>query len=180
MESLQWARIGRIGDRFADLDIGESRNADNFARAGFWNLHALNPLWQGKAGNGTRHGTLIANDGDLCPLTNNAVANAPNSDAAHKVVRCKVGDQHLQRVTRLMHRCWCSLKHAVQQWDQVGARLLHVARGGAGARICVDDGEVDLLLIRTEVEEELVNLVDHLLDARVWAVDLVDDEDDGE
>ena len=41
----------------------------------------------------------------------------------------------------------------------------------------VDDGEVDLLLVGVEVQEQLVGLVDDLGDARVGAVDLVDDED---
>ena len=41
----------------------------------------------------------------------------------------------------------------------------------------VDDRELDLLLVGVEVEEQLVDLVDDLLDARVGTVDLVDDED---
>ena len=76
-----------------------------------------------------------------------------------------------------MHRCWCRLKHHIQEWDQVGARLLQVKRCGAGTRIGVDDREVDLLLIRTKVKEELIDLVNDLLDACVGAIDLVDHKD---
>ena len=47
----------------------------------------------------------------------------------------------------------------------------------AGARARVQHGEVDLLLGRVEVDEEVVDLVEHLLDARVRPVDLVDDDD---
>ena len=50
--------------------------------------------------------------------------------------------------------------------------------GLSGARVRVDDREVDLRLVGVEVEEELVDLVDDLLGARVVAVDLVDDEHD--
>ena len=46
-----------------------------------------------------------------------------------------------------------------------------------GPRVAVDDRELDLLLVGVEVEEQLVDLVDHLGDARVGPVDLVDDED---
>jgi hypothetical protein len=53
-----------------------------------------------------------------------------------------------------------------------------VERGLAGARVAVDDREVDLRLVGVEVEEQLVDLVDHLGDAGVGAVDLVDHEHD--
>ena len=49
--------------------------------------------------------------------------------------------------------------------------------GPAGLRVAVDDRELDLRLVRIEVEEELVDLVDDLLDPRVRTIDLVDDED---
>ena len=52
--------------------------------------------------------------------------------------------------------------------------------GPTRARVRVDDREVDLRLVGVEVEEELVDLVHDLLGARVVAVDLVDDEDDGQ
>ena len=54
---------------------------------------------------------------------------------------------------------------------------LGVERRPARARVRVDDRELDLLLVGVEVEEQLVDLVDDLGDARVRAVDLVDHED---
>ena len=56
--------------------------------------------------------------------------------------------------------------------------LVGVEAGVAGARVRVDDRELDLRLVGVEVEEELVDLVDDLLDPRVRPVDLVDDEHD--
>ena len=47
----------------------------------------------------------------------------------------------------------------------------------AGPRVRVDDRELDLALGGAEVDEQLVDLVDDLGDARVRAVDLVDHED---
>ena len=180
MESLKWARIGRVSDRLTDLNVGESGNADDFARASLSNFDALDSLRQGEAGDGASDGASLTNDRNLCPLANNAVANATDSDAPDEVVGGKVGDQYLQRVTRLVHWCWCGSKYAVEERNQIRARLFHVARSGAGACIRVDDWEVDLRLVGTKVKEEFVDLVDHLLDAGIWAVDLVDDEDDGE
>ena len=53
--------------------------------------------------------------------------------------------------------------------------LLH--RRAAGAGVGVDDRELDLVLGRVEVEEQLVDLIDHLGDAAVGPVDLVHDQD---
>ena len=55
-----------------------------------------------------------------------------------------------------------------------------VEAGLSGARVRVDDRELDLRLVGVEIEEELVHLVDDFLGARVVAVDLVDDEHDGQ
>ena len=44
---------------------------------------------------------------------------------------------------------------------------LVVQRGDAGLGVAVDDRELDLLLVGVEVEEQLVDLVDDLGDARV-------------
>ena len=41
----------------------------------------------------------------------------------------------------------------------------------------VEDGEVELMLVGVEVDEEVVDLVEDFLRARVGAVDLVDDDD---
>jgi hypothetical protein len=49
-------------------------------------------------------------------------------------------------------------------------------RGGAGLRAGVEHGEVELLLGRVEVDEQVVDLVEHFLHARVGPVDLVDDQ----
>ena len=61
--------------------------------------------------------------------------------------------------------------------SSIGSPGLVVQRGDAGLGVAVDDRELDLLLVGVEVEEQLVDLVDDLRDARVGPVDLVDDED---
>ena len=60
------------------------------------------------------------------------------------------------------------------------ARSSAVEAGLSGARVRVDDREVDLRLVGVEIEEELVHLVDDFLRACVVTIDLVDDEDDRE
>ena len=49
----------------------------------------------------------------------------------------------------------------------------------AGTRVRVHDREVDLRLVRVEVQEELVDLVHNCFGTSVRPVDLVHNEDDG-
>ncbi len=44
-------------------------------------------------------------------------------------------------------------------------------------RVGVDHGEVELILHGVQIDEQIVDFVEHFLDARVRTVDLVDDDD---
>ena len=70
----------------------------------------------------------------------------------------------------------CSRIRSKSGWRS-SVELVRFGPGVPGARVAVDDRELDLALVRVEVEEELVHLVDDLGDARVGPVDLVHDED---
>ena len=85
----------------------------------------------------------------------------------------------LQRMVGLVGRRRDVLDEQLHQHGQVGRGVLgrRVERGPAGPGVGVDDREVDLLLVGVEVEEQLVDLVDHLVDPRVGPVDLVDRDD---
>ena len=52
-----------------------------------------------------------------------------------------------------------------------------VRLGDAVARDGVDDREIELLLGGVEIDEQVVDLVQHFLDARIRPVDLVDHHD---
>ena len=64
-----------------------------------------------------------------------------------------------------------SLSAGIRTVLRLGKRRDAVARAG------VDDGELDLVLIGVQVEEEVVRLVDDLVDPGVGTVRLVDAED---
>ncbi len=54
---------------------------------------------------------------------------------------------------------------------------MDVGAGGAGLGHGVEDGEVELLLLGVEVDEQVIDLVEDLLGAGIGAVNLVDDDD---
>ena len=66
-------------------------------------------------------------------------------------------------------------KH-VEEWAQVVRELIRLEAGATCSPWRIRS-ELDLALVCVEVEEELVHLVHDLVDSRIWAVDLVDHED---
>ena len=93
--------------------------------------------------------------------------------------RVEVRDERLQRVALLVGRRGDVLEDEIEQRPEVGLERVGVGveRCATRLRVAVDDRELDLALVRVEVEEELVDLVHDGVDPRVGAIDLVDDED---
>ena len=65
----------------------------------------------------------------------------------------------------------------VEQRPQVGAGLCQVGGRRAGLGVRVDHRKLDLELVGAEVDEQLVDLVEHLRRPRVGSVDLVERHD---
>ena len=95
VESFERSRICRVGDRLANLNIGETCNANNLTGSSFSNLNTLNPHRQRERRHRPADRALFAEDGDLRPLAHDPVANASNGDAPNEVICRKVRDQHL-------------------------------------------------------------------------------------
>ncbi len=69
------------------------------------------------------------------------------------------------------------LQHQVEEGGEVGALDALLQRGPAGPGVRVDDRKVDLRLVGIEVEEELIDLIDHLADPGIGPIDLVHHQD---
>ncbi len=106
-----------------------------------------------------------------------AVEDTPDGDAAQVVAGVQVGDQGLQRRIHIAARCRCVRDDGVEQRLQVFARHQDVRGGRALACVRVKHGEVELVFSGVQVDEEVVDLIEHFADARVGPVDLVDDHD---
>ena len=72
------------------------------------------------------------------------------------------------------------LDEQVEERPEVRARDGEVAGRRAQLRVRVHDRELDLVLVRPEVHEQLVDVVEHLGRPCVRAVDLVERHDDGQ
>src|SRR5207249_15246 len=74
---------------------------------------------------------------------------------------------------RRRHRRQDRLEEGLERAPGLG----ELERGGARPGVRVEDRELELVFGRLQVDEEVVDLVEHLGGARVAPVDLVDDDD---
>ncbi len=68
----------------------------------------------------------------------------------------------------------------LEQQLEVAALAVGAAQGDARLGVGVEDGELQLVLVGPQVDEQVVELVLHLGDAPIRAVDLVDHRDQGQ
>ncbi len=100
--------------------------------------------------------------------------------AAEVVGIVKIRDQHLEGLVGIVFRSGELVEHGLEEGLEVHLLVLGVVHGHAVAAHGVEHRELELAVVGAKVDEEVVDFVDHLFDARVLAVDLVDDHDDGQ
>ena len=189
-ETRQRARIGRVGDRVADGHVGNAGDGDDVARPGLGDVDPLDALGRGQAGDGAgqrdraarldravgRVG-LLTDDRDALAHAQRAVPDPADGHAADVVVGRQVGDEQLERMVGRVRR-WRGGRHQrVEERPQVGARHWPDPASPCPLGVGVEDREVELRGARAEVDEQLVDRVEHLGRARVATVDLVDRHD---
>ena len=179
----QRPRIVRVGDRLADRHLGQPGERDDLAGPGLVGGDAFERLGDvelgrpGRSRSCRRRGTRRSG----APLRSDPVADPQQRQPADVGARVEVRDERLERVLRGRGSAPESSRGASRTAGfRSGASSSGVEPGTPGARVCVDDRELDLRLVGVEVEEELVDLVHDLFRPRVRPVDLVDDEHDRE
>ena len=63
-----------------------------------------------------------------------------------------------------------------KQRTQIGGFIFHLDLRDASSGIGVDHRKIELILMRVEIDEQIVNFVEHFLDAGVGTINFVDDE----
>ncbi len=138
----------------------------------------------GDPGPGDRAVTLAPRD--RLALLDLALDDAQQREATEVRRRVEVGDPGLERCTLVVGRRRDVVEQDLDEFGEVlvplaldddAVRLVEIEGRPAVATRAVHDGELDLMFLRVEVEEEFVHLVDDLGRASVGAVDLVDHQD---
>src|SRR5690606_19350150 len=177
-DRLQRLRVLGRRHRLADHDAFDAREADDVAGCRLVRLDALQPFERVElrdlrlfdAAIELAHGNLIA---DL----HAAIEDAADGEASEVVAGVEVGDEHLERPPGIAGRRRNAFDDRVEQRTQVRALGFECRARDAVARDGVEDGEVEQVFGRVEVDEQVVDLVDDRLRPRVLPVDLVDDHD---
>src|SRR2546421_9888765 len=105
-------------------------------------------------------------DGNLIANRYRAVKDAANGETAHILVVIEIGHQHLQRQAIIAARRGDRSQDLFKERAQVRALTIKLVLGHAVARNGVEDGEFELLIVRIEGNEEIVNFVHDFLRAR--------------
>ena len=117
-------------------------------------------------------------DGDVFAGAQRAVEDARDRQAAEIVAVIEVGDQHLQRPVGIaLAAAGMVSTMASNSGRKFSPGLFDVGRRRARLGVGVEHGKVELVFAGVEIDEQVVDLVQHFLRARVGAVDLVDDQD---
>ena len=191
----QRAHVVGVGDRLADRDVGEAGDRDDVAGAGALGGVALERAGLEQLGDaGAADGAVGAHPGDRLALLQRAVEDAQQREAAEERAGVEVRDPRLQRCLVVVRRRRHVLEDRLEQRLEVvvvgqAAVLGTVAGCRAGATARVDDRHIEERVdvevghvvdeVARQAQQQVVRLFLDLGDARVGAVGLVDQQDDG-
>ena len=116
-------------------------------------------------------------DGDFLVGLHAAALDPADADPAHIVVIVDGRNEQLQRRRLVRVHGRDMVEDGIEQGREVLPLVVGIARGGARPARTEDDGAFQLVVGGVQVDEKFQDLVLHLGDARVGAVDLVDDDD---
>jgi hypothetical protein len=175
----QRPRVVQVGERLADRHLGDAGDGDDLAGTGLVGLDALQCLGHVQLADLRLLDRPVgAAPGDVLAAADGAVPNAAECETPDVGRRIEVRDERLQRMARVVLGRRDRLDEQVHERRERVRERIRIQARLAGLGVRVHGRELDLRLVGVEVEEQLVGLVEHLGDARVRPVDLVDDEDD--
>jgi hypothetical protein len=170
-----------LTESWTDLDLVDAREHDHLARLGLVELHAVEPPGSEELGDpeGLR-GSLLgeADDGSVSPQT--TPLDAADHQPPHEVVVAERYRLEAERPLGIDGGRGRVLEDGVEEGLEVLHGRLVVDPGDARLRRGVDDGEVELGLVGSELHEQIEDLVDHRVGPLLGPVDLVHHQDGAE
>src|SRR5580700_7185914 len=177
-DGWQRGRVLGAGDGFADGDALDSGDGDDVVDLGFFNVDALEAAEAEELGNaGLVERAVEPGDGDVIAGAQSSLEDAGDGEAAEVVGVVEVGDENLEDAGGVAFAFRSGIEDGLEKRLQIFAGNLGIEAGVADLRVGVEDRKVELVLGGVKIDEEIVDLVEDFLGARVGAVDFVDDED---
>ncbi len=174
-------RVVQVGERFADRDVRDARQRDDLAGASLLRVHALERLGHVELPDlGLLDRTVGPAPGHRLAAADGPVSHPAERQASQVRRGVQVGHQRLQRMIVVVLGRGDVLAQRLEQRLQVLGQGVGVRAAAPGPRVAVKDRELDVMVLGVQVHEQLVDLVDHLGDARIGPVDLVHHQDHGQ
>ena len=180
-DGRQRFRVKRIGDGFTDGDAFDTGNSDDVAEFGLGDIDTLETAEGEEFGDlGFVEGTVELGDDDIFTREERTAHHTRNGDAAEVIAVVEVRDQDLERTVGFTLRFWRRFHDGIEERCEIFAGDLGVDGGGADLGVGIEDGEIKLIFLGVEIDEEVVDLVQYFLGTRIGAVDLVNHDDLGQ
>ena len=168
-----------VAGGLADVDVRDAGDADDLAGAGFFDLFAGQAFIDIQFRDfDLLFGTVCLAEDQRFVLPDGAALDAPDAHAADIVVVVEGREQHLERRVHVALRRRDLLEDALEDGPHIAFAVALVVGGIAVSGGRVHDRELDLVLVRAELDEQVDDLVHDLCRAGAGAVDLVDDDHD--
>ena len=153
-----------VGDGVADAEVAGAGYGHDAAGGGLFHLVTFQAVKNEDtvqvAGAGVSF-TLDAGDGSAGP--EGAAGNPSDADGAEVIVVVQGSHQHLQRGGRVARRGRNGVENRLEQGLHVPARLGRVGDGDSLAGRSVEDGEVQLVGIGGQLQEEVLDQLGNLV-----------------
>ena len=178
MDQRQGLRVVGAGDGFPDVHLVETGHRHEITGAGLSDLNAGQTLEAQQLGDAPPlDRAVVADQGGRLARLDRAVVDAADHDAAEKIAVIEGGHLQLQGLGGIANRGRHVAKDRLEERLHRVALGLHVGLGVARHAATEQVGEVALVVVGAEFQEEIENLVDRLLRIHPGAVDLVHEHD---
>ena len=121
---------------------------------------------------------MIVGNGHILIDTQLTALNTADADTAHIIVIVNGRDQQLQRLLCLALRCGDIIQNGIKQGSQIRSHRFGIQRSGTGSAAAEEHGRIQLLVGRTQIDQQLQRLINYLQNTRIGTVDLVHHHDD--
>ena len=174
MQRLERLRIVHVDDALAHLNAFDAGDGDEISRNNAFRFIAFESTEGVELGDARRdHLAVELADADVGAALDGAVEDAADRDASQKFAVVEVHHLNLQRAFGIARRRRNRFHDGFEQRQQILRIVADLVVGNAVARVGVDDREIELIFGRVEVDEQIVDFIEHFGGARVHAIDFV-------
>ena len=177
-ERLERRGIREVGDALADLNSLDARDRDDVSGADLFGFVAFEAAKRKKLRNlGGLNRSVELRDSHFGAALESSLKNARDGEAPQKIAVVEIGDLNLQHGLGIARRRRNRSDDLLEERLEIRRVVADLQVRDSGFRVGVDHGKIELIFGGVEVNEEIVDLIEHCGRTRVGPVDLVQHHD---